>query len=100
MLLSVFFHSLSSFIRNHTRISEKLSLPIAIVCVLGLLYLLVSFVGNVISQQANELIQQAPKIIERFQQYTQDIPWIQYMINTNPFLEENTPALLKWSEDF
>lgn len=74
VLIALYFHGLSGLLHRKLNLSEKITLPVAIIGSLALLVLFFWFAGDRIQQQAKELSDTLPAAFEHFKAQVQQNP--------------------------
>lgn len=67
-LIALYFHGLSSLLHRKLHVSEKVTLPVAIIGSIALLVLFLWFAGDRIQQQAQQLSEKLPAAFETFKE--------------------------------
>ncbi len=66
-LIATYFHGLGDIVQRWTKLSRKLSMTIAVLVTLGLISLLIWFLGTKIQTQANAITNDIPKLVVNFE---------------------------------
>lgn len=98
LLISLLFEGISDFISKYTKWNKKITLPISIVGVIGIMVFLFNIIGSAIILQIEQLVDKIPLVTTKISTFIAKYDWVDDIIPELNTIQNNTTYILKYTQ--